>query len=139
VNVTVRTLFESWAADEAITFTGDANGDGIADGMAWLLGATSPSANATGLLPAIAGNQAALQATFTMRNPANRGAAVLNLQYGTTLGSWTTVAVPGESGTHDGVVFAITPNGETSTVVVTVPATTAPDGRIFLRLSGAEN
>lgn len=74
-----------------------------------------------------------------MGTPANRGTAVLKLPYGTTLGAWTTVAIPGESGTHDGVAFAIVPNGELSSVVVTVPATAAPDGRLFLRLSRAAN
>jgi autotransporter-associated beta strand protein len=139
VDATVRTRFESWAGNEEFAFTGDANGDGIADGMAWLLGAGSPAANARALLPSATGNIGTLQAGFTMRNLASRGAAVLSLQYGTTLGSWTTVTIPEESGTHGGVGFSITPNGELNTVVVTIPTSLAPDGRLFIRLSGSEN
>jgi uncharacterized repeat protein (TIGR02543 family) len=139
VNVTVRTLFESWAGDENITFNGDANGDGIADGMAWLLGAANPADNAIVRLPVLVENEGALQAFFTMRNPANRGTAVLELQYATTLGSWTTVTIPEVSGPQDGVGFSITPNGPINQVVATVPASAAPDGRLFLRLSGSEN
>ena len=131
--------FEMWAADDTITFQGDANGDGIADGMAWLLGAGNPAQNARPLLPSATVNNGALEVRFSMRNPGARGAAGLELQYGTILGSWITVAIPEESGTHDGVEFSITPDGEFSTVVATVPATAAPDGRLFIRLSGTEN
>lgn len=139
VAASLRTRFETWAGTNEITFTGDANGDGVADGLAWLLGAGSPAANARTLLPYATGNNGALQAGFAMRNSASRGGAVLSLQYGTTLGSWTTLTVPEESGTHGGVGFSITQNGELNTMVVTIPASLAPDGRLFIRLAGSEN
>jgi uncharacterized repeat protein (TIGR02543 family) len=135
VDVTVLTAFEAWAG--AVTFTGDANGDGVTDGMAWLLGATNPTENANALLPTASENNGALEAEFTMLNQAKRGAAVLKLQYGTDLGTWTTVTIPEVSGTHDGVVFVITPVGDLNEVKATVPATAAGTGtRLFMRLNG---
>ena len=133
VNVTVKTAFEGWAGD-GVTFTGDANHDGVADGMAWLLGVGGPTVNAGAMQPVATANQGVLEAVFTMLTPSKRGAAVLKLQYGNSLGSWTTVTIPEESGPHDGVGFSITPNGDLSTVVVTIPA--APDSRLFMRLLG---
>jgi hypothetical protein len=141
VNVTVRTRFEAWANDETITFSGDANADGIADGLAWLLGAASPVAHATGLLPKPEENNGALEVRFTMRNQAARGSAVLRLQFGTTLGSWTTIPVPDTTPVDpiDGVTFVITPDGERNHVMASIPATAAPDGTVFARLAGMEN
>lgn len=132
------TPFESWAVGDQITFDGDANGDGIADGMAWLLGAETPATHAITLLPSLSGINDAFEVVFHMRNHASRGTAALALQYGTTPGSWTAVSVPAESGTRDGIGFSINPNGQLSTVLVTIPTTAAPDGRFFLRLAGAE-
>ncbi len=46
--------FDSWAATGTlgpVTFGGDTNGDGVKDGVAFLLGATTPDINANGLLP----------------------------------------------------------------------------------------
>lgn len=139
VDVTVRTRFESWAGDEDVTFSGDANGDGIADGLAWLLGAGEPNANARPLMPVASQSNGTLQASFSMRNQAARGDALLKLQYGATLDSWATVTIPEETGTHEGIGFVISRNGEISTVVVTIPASMAPDGRLFIRLYGAAN
>lgn len=87
MNVTVRTHFAAWAGSEGVTFAGDANCDGIADGIAWLLGARSPTANPNPLLPAPSENHGALEVRFSMRNLSIRGAAVLRLHYGNTLGS----------------------------------------------------
>jgi len=137
VNVTVRTRFEAWTNDEAISFSSDANGDGTADGLAWLLGAEAASQNARGLLPAPTEKNGALEIRFTMRNQTTRGSAVLNLQFGTTLDSWTNVMIPEETGSQGDVGFVITPEGDLNHVVVTIPSTAA--GSKFARLSGTEN
>jgi autotransporter-associated beta strand protein len=135
------TPFGIWAGDVGITFPGDANGDGIADGMAWLLGSASPGVNANALLPTATENEGALQISFTMRNQAARGSAVLNLQHGITLSSWTTIPVPDVTPANpvDGVTFTVTPDGDLNHVVATLPTTAAPDGRLFVRLSGTQN
>ena len=46
------TPYEDWATGDE-PFDGDANGDGVQDGLAFLLGAATPGTNATGLLPTV--------------------------------------------------------------------------------------
>jgi hypothetical protein len=144
VDVPVLTSFEHWitagAGGEpniAGAFTGDANGDSVADGMAWLLTASGPSADASSLLPAASKNNGSLEVTFRTLNQANRDGAVLKLQYATDFGNWTTVTVPDESGTHEGVDFVITPNGDHHEVKASIsPDASETDGSLFMRLSG---
>lgn len=135
--VRMPTPFETWTGGGEATFTGDANGDGLADGLAWLLGALNPIENAGPLLPSARAVNGALEVNFRMLNPSKRGGAVLGFQYGTDLGSWTTVAIPGQSGTHEGVEFVIIPDGDIHHVKAIVPASAAgSQGRLFVRLRG---
>lgn len=136
--LTVRTAFESWAGTGGVTFSGDANGDGVADGMAWLLGADDPAQDARALLPAFRQTNGAFEATFTMLNQAARGRTILVWQYGTDLGTWTTVTIPEATGMHDGVEFVITPLEGVNQVVARIPTSVAAPNRVFFRLSGAE-
>ena len=99
LNIPVLSAFDGWVAangGSTETFTGDANQDGVADGVAWLLGAQAPSTKATGLLPVASPNNGALSMSFRYLSAAKRGSYVLRVQHGTTLaaGSWTEVAIP---------------------------------------------
>jgi uncharacterized repeat protein (TIGR02543 family) len=138
--------FTEWSDSEggAVTFNGDANGDGMDDGLAWLLGADSPSTNAKGLISAPQVTNGDLSVSFNMLTSAARGSAVLRVQYSTDLGvndPWTdhTITVPEVTSTVDGIDFVITPvSGEN---VVQVEATVSADategtGRLFMRLVG---
>lgn len=147
LNIIVQTAFESWIADGGgggITFEGDSNGDGVADGIAWLLGATAPAEKANALLPSVAENNADLTLSFKYLKSSARGTAVLKLQYSSDLGVtdlWTnhTITVPDTSSTVGGVAFVIAPIDGTdlNQVQATVPATAAgTSGKIFVRLSG---
>jgi uncharacterized repeat protein (TIGR02543 family) len=144
VDVEVLTSFAHWItagaggeSNTAAAFSGDANGDGVADGIAWLLTASGPAADASSLLPAAIENNGALEVTFRTINQANRDGAVLKLQYATDLGTWTTVTVPDESGTHEGVDFVITPNGDHHEVKASIPPVASDnDSSLFMRLSG---
>ncbi|MEX1115054.1 MAG: InlB B-repeat-containing protein [Akkermansiaceae bacterium] len=141
-NITVQTAFDGWVtehggAEDNITFGGDSNGDDIADGLAWLLGAETPSANASGLLPVIHHNNGELSVSFHYLVTGKRGSSTLRLQHGETLAtdSWTDVAIPDESDTVDGVEFLITPvpASDLNQVHATIPPGDA--GRIFIRLA----
>ena len=73
--------------------------------------------------------------TFNCLNAANRGSAVLSVQYSQDLGVidlWTnnSVVIPETSGTVDGVIFVITPNGNVNEVQATIPAGSSVFGRI---------
>ncbi len=49
---TIQTPYAAWTGT-GVTFDADSNNDGVDNGMAWLLGAANPSANAFPLLPTI--------------------------------------------------------------------------------------
>ena len=144
VNVTVQTFFESWAG-EGVTFAGDSNSDGVADGLAWLLGAESPSSAAIGLLPTVSGNNGDLTLSFKQRKPGSRGSSLLKLQYSRDLDQadpWAshTATIPDVSGPGPGgVVFVITPveGQDYNEVQASIPAQAAGGtGTIFARLGG---
>ena len=122
------------------TFTGDSNADAVADGLAWLIGATSPGQNALSLLPAAQMSSNNLVLNFKRLNASARGSALLKLEYSNllTAGSWTSVSIPDEDGVVDGVQFSFTPDGEDhDQVQATVPSSKANgSGKLFVRLRG---
>ena len=140
--VTGTSPFDTWSGGAA--FDADTNGDGVSNGLAWLLGATNKDANAAGLLPKAGENTGALVLTFDCLATADRGTAVLNLQFSKDLGvtdPWSShqVAVPGEVGatTVGGVNFTVTANGSLMHVVAEIPASAASPGTVlFGRLQG---
>jgi hypothetical protein len=143
LNITVKSAFEVWSSGSASAFGDDANGDGVPDGVAWVLGSPSPGQSANSRLPAARrANDGGLILSFNCLNAAHRGAATLSLQFSRDLGvgdSWEdhTVAVPSSSGIDpsSGVAFEVTPNGNINQVQATIPASAVDDsGRIFCRL-----
>jgi hypothetical protein len=142
VSSTPQTPFATWAGGEP--FDGDKNGDGVDNGIAFLLGAGDPDAAALGLLPAAANDGSGLVLEFSMLNAANRGDAKLSVQWSQDLGvtdPWenNVAPVPDADGTVNGVVFEITEGDPLNTVKATIPSSEGPEGRLFSRLSGSEN
>lgn len=120
---------------------GDANLDGVPDGIAWLLGADNPAANAIGLMPTAGTSNGDLTLSFNCLSAAWRGGAQAFVEYSRDLGltdPWTShrVRIPDESGNIDGVDFLITPNGDLNGVQIIIPASAAAPGtRLFSRIS----
>ncbi len=140
--VSPATEYENWAGGEP--FDDDKNGDGVDNGIAFLLGADNPDDNANGLLPAASNDGSGLVLEFSMLNSDNRGDASLTLQWSSDLGVtdlWENneAVVPDESGTVNGVGFIITPGDPTNAVEATIPDTEGAGGKLFGRLSGSEN
>ena len=132
---TIQTQYEDWG--DGVAFDADANGDGISNGMAWILGATGPGVPATALLPVGEMKSGGFEFRFNMLNSANRGGAVLRLQHGGNLGAgeeWTSVTIPDSNGIVDGVEFLITPEGGENQVVATIPVDQITTNRLFARL-----
>ena len=135
---------DTWSGGAPID--GDANGDGVSNGLAFLLGAVSPAADATGLMPTITEAGGGLDiATFSMLNAASRGSATLSVEHSSSLatGSWTSVAVPDTAGetTVGAVTFHVTlatPPSVLNTVTATISPAAAAGGKLFGRLK-AEN
>jgi len=119
-------------------FNADANGDGVDNGMAWLLGAVDKDANALGLLPQVSVNSGDLILTFTCLKVAGRGDAVLKVQYSKDLGigdPWHDAAVPDDDGTVNSVIFDTTADGDYIDVIATIPVSlAAPGTKLFGRL-----
>lgn len=129
--------FVFWALEPASSFLIDYNRDSIADGLAWLLGAETPTANATTLLPLPSRENDRLTMTFRYRSASARGIYSLRLQHSSTLAadSWTNVTIPDVSSTVDGVDFTITPlpGGGIHQIKATIPP--GSSGKVFLRLA----
>jgi autotransporter-associated beta strand protein len=139
LNGTGQTPYDAWSGGDP--FGGDANGDGVKNGLAWLLGATDPNANALGLLPKASESGGNLVLEFNCLSAAKRGTAVLNLQHSGDVGltdTWAAALVPGTAPltvTVSGVNFATTANGSLIRIIATVPSGNAAAGKLFGRLS----
>jgi hypothetical protein len=137
--ITVQTQYQAWAG--GAVFGADANGDGVSNGLAFLLGAANPSANALDLLPKVDETDGNLVLTFSIRNLANRGAPTLNLEHSSDLGltdAWEIALVPDTSSTVNDVIFSITPDGILNDVIATIPASKAAGGKLFGRVESNE-
>jgi hypothetical protein len=137
--------YGNWATGNQ-PFQGDANGDGVPDGMAFLLGAATPAENAITRLPQPE-NDNGLVMRFTCRDAANRSTSTLKVQWSHNLGltdpwSGNEAIVPAASSTVNGVVFVITENPTNPAlddVVATIPSSEAQGGKLFGRLLGLQN
>ncbi len=66
-------------------FNDDANGDGVKNGLAFLLGAANPSENAISRLPGVTQSGGDLILTFNCLPISARGSAMLRVAHGTNL------------------------------------------------------
>ena len=141
ISGTAQTPYEAWATG-GDAFNTDANNDGVANGMAWLLGAGDKEAEAHGLLPKASGNASALVLEFNCLAHAERGGALLYMQHSSDMGmldAWAESAVPDTVGsfTEGVVVFEVTdpaPAGGLLKVQATIPASQSNSGKLFGRL-----
>jgi autotransporter-associated beta strand protein len=142
--------FDTWATRggaTGVTFDGDANEDGVPDGLAFLLGAENPDDNATGRLPTVSENgSGGLVLTFNCLPIADRGNAKLHVEHSGDLGvsdAWlaTVDQVPDTTDTapDNGVTFVVTPGSPTNRVVATISSSEPTGGKLFGRLHATEN
>lgn len=132
--------FGLWTGGHDLAFDGDENGDGVADGLAWLLGALGPSEDAAPLLPegVIDPYTGMLVVRFSLLNEANRGGAPVTLQYSHDLVDWTTVGIPDSGAVIENVFFSVTPQGPLNQVVASWPYDeAAPEEPFYVRILGA--
>lgn len=142
--ILVKEPYDIWAAGGA--FGADANGDGIANGLAWLLSAGSVNDDATSLLPVTEENSGALKLTFTTLDSNARGEASVKVQYSKDLGTgdiWGDheAEVPDTTSNVNGIDFVIdaTTIGDGYIIVeATIPASAASPGtKLFARVAGS--
>ena len=131
---TIQSNYDGWSGSGG--FTVDTNNDGIDNGIAWVLGATDTSINATSLLPVSDNTTDPAYFIYTFRrndeaaNDPNTGIAV---QYGSDLSNWTTAAPSGSdiiiTETDDGYGAGI------DKVEVKIKRIFITESRLFTRLT----
>ncbi|MEI6675045.1 MAG: hypothetical protein WCO57_07705 [Verrucomicrobiota bacterium] len=130
--------YKTWAS--AATFSVDSNNDGVANGLAWILGAATPSANSNALLPtASASASNGLTLTFK-RLQASIDQSTLVLEYSTSLtsNSWTAVPITTATSSSSGVDVTVTQASPSDTVSVHIPASKTSGGKVFARLKATQ-
>jgi hypothetical protein len=139
--------YATWSGGEP--FTGDKNGDGVENGLAFLLGAPDPDADALGLLPKPAKSPTGLVLTFNCLPVAARGGATLIVEHSSDLGDldpWTATAdvVPDvtDAVPDNNVTFVVGagPAGPPAlnSVSATISSAAAAGGKLFGRLRATE-
>jgi len=123
--------YEIWSGGAA--FDADANGDGVANGVAWVLGAANPNANAIDLLPTFNNTSDPDFFIFTYRRAEKANDdpdTIIAVQYGSKLSAWATAVA--------GADIIITPTHDIEpgidSVQVKIRRTLAVDNKLFARL-----
>jgi autotransporter-associated beta strand protein len=132
--------YAGWATGSE-AFDGDANGDGVQDGLAWFLGAATPATNALDKLPKPTKNGAFLTLDFQRVNLYSP--AKLFVEFGNDLSGWTVAEIPATAGTitlpGDDIVVEVT-TGTLDSVKVKIPTSyQSASGALFARLRATNN
>ena len=119
-------------------FADDPDGDGIANGLEWILNG-NPLSKSIAALPQGVSSGTNLVFTFN-RNVASQTTTSLTAEWGSDMINWTPAAIGATSSGPDanGVTVTVTPvDAANDTVAVTVPSSRAVSGRLFVRLKAA--
>ena len=131
--IPVQSIFTAWSGGP--TANEDSNGDGIANVLAWSLGAADTNTAARPLLPLFDNSSDPNYAIFTYRRSDSAHldtATSIAVLYGSTLDSWTTAV-------HDGDNIIITPTNDhygsgIDRVEVKLKRSLEVNGRLFSKL-----
>jgi hypothetical protein len=116
----------------------------VKDGLAFLLGAATPSENATGRLPSVTESGGALILNFNCLPVAARGPATLKVAHSTNLAAWTATVdqVPdaNDPTPDNNVTFVVDTVSEAplNKVTATIGSAAAAGGKLFGRLNATE-
>ncbi len=140
---TIQTQYQFWAGGAA--FDADANSDGVSNGMAFLLGAVSPSTAVT--LPTVSQSGGDLIMDFNCLPDAARGNATLLVEHSSDLGlldAWTatsnevpdaTNAIPDNDVTFVVDTISVAPLNK---ITATIGSAAAAGNKLFGRLKAVE-
>jgi fibronectin-binding autotransporter adhesin len=119
--------YESWASSFGLSAgsalrAADPDGDGISNLMEFYLDG-NPTIAGQSILPELDASGANFVFSFTRRDDAAGSVATQMVQYGTTLYSWTDVAIPVAAGVYSvgAATVTVTDGGTTDEVSVSVP------------------
>jgi autotransporter-associated beta strand protein len=140
--------FDTWAGTGTlgpVTFDGDTNGDGVQDGMAFLLGVANPDDDANGSLPTLTETGGNLVMQFNCLPTADRGTAELRVAHSSTLASFTTTVdqVPDadDAVPDNDVTFVVDTVSEAplNKITATIGSGAAAGGKLFGRLTAVDD
>jgi autotransporter-associated beta strand protein len=118
----------------------DADGDGISNLLEYVLGGVPVGAGAsnTSILPILSVNATNLVLTFR-RSDVSEADVTLKAQWSSNMSTWNDFATIGAGDALPAVdVTEDSPSAALDTVVVTVPRSTAPAGKLFVRLQAVK-
>jgi autotransporter-associated beta strand protein/T5SS/PEP-CTERM-associated repeat protein len=141
--------YDSWAVLKGLTgapgsgtdpaFGADLNGNGLGNGLEWILGG-NPLVSDPSVFPMASADGSGLTVTFT-REEDSIGEAVLIIEYGTDLNSWPKSATIGATSSGpdaNGVVVTINTVASPDAVSVFIPASNEAGGKLFSRLKATQ-
>ncbi|HEY1123601.1 MAG TPA: hypothetical protein VGE67_18430, partial [Haloferula sp.] len=142
-STTVNNPYASWATSKGLDgspgkdpdFEADPEGDGIANGLEWVLGG-NPLASDVASLVTVTGNASSGITLEFNREETSIGMANLVVQWGANLDfNWTDVPITQAGGSYaNGVVVSVNQASTPDHVTVTIPASNDVGGRLFARL-----
>ena len=140
--------FETWASTKGLDgspgkeagFGDDPDGDGVENGLEWILGGEPLDGKSGGLVTATATAGGGLTLSFT-RNEDAVGQATLTVEYNGTLANpWNSATVGATNSGPDanGVTVTINTAPTPDAVTINIPASNAVAGKIFARLKATK-
>ena len=146
-STTVGDPYSSWATNQITNinpaapagFDEDADGDGLDNGLEWILGGNPLAQDAASLVTTTASAAGGLTLAFS-RADESIGLATLVVEYDADLtGTWTAVDVEGTPPFANGVTVNITPGSPEDSISVNIPAVpNAVAGKLFARLKATK-
>lgn len=136
-NFATEPAYDAWAG--GAPFDADANGDGVKNGLAWILGAANPTASVLDKQPTVSTVGGNMVFTFQRIQSSINATTALSIEVGTTLTSLPSIYTVGANtaGSTLGVEVAKdTPTAGTDRVMLTVAR--APDAAKFARLKAVQ-
>ena len=147
-STTVEDVYVAWAAGKGLDgspgkeagFDKDPDGDGMDNGLEWILGGEPLDGKSGGLVTASASAAGGLTLSFTRRED-SIGQATLTVEYNGTLANpWNSAGIGATSSGPDanGVTVTIDTVPNPDAVIINIPASNAVGGKLFGRLKATK-